>query len=99
MDIIPFKNILNDLSSWDISKKVLAGWMTPLPAGKVFRGPLRPMRVPADHGHLIIGPEPAVQSQVGFQFGIEWLKYDEDCQVSVVGAKNPYCPHQDPCGI
>ena len=78
MDIIPFKNILNDLSSWDISKKVLAGWMTPLPAGKVFR---------------------AVQSQVGFQFGIEWLKYDEDCQVSVVGAKNPYCPHQDPCGI
>ena len=37
MDITPFKNILNDMYSRDISKKVLAGRHDPFPAGKVLR--------------------------------------------------------------
>lgn len=34
MDITPFKNILNDLYSRDISKKVQAGWMVRSRQGK-----------------------------------------------------------------
>ena len=61
MDIAPFKNILNDMYSWDISKKVLAGRMTRSRQGKFCGGqpPLGLMRDPDDNGHLIIDPETA----------------------------------------
>ena len=40
MDITPpFKNILNDMHSRDISKKVLAGWMARSRQGKFLGGP------------------------------------------------------------
>ena len=61
MDITPFKNILNDLYSRDISKKVLAGWMARSRQGKFLCGPTPYglQRDPADNGHLIIDPETA----------------------------------------
>ena len=61
MDIAPFKNILNDMYSRDISKKVLAGCMTRSRQGKFCGGqpPLGLMRDPDDNGHLIIDPETA----------------------------------------
>ena len=56
MDIAPLKNILNDMYSRDISKKVLAGRMTRSRQGKFCGGqpPLGLMRGPDDNGHLII---------------------------------------------
>ncbi|WP_276891469.1 recombinase family protein [Eisenbergiella massiliensis] len=61
MDITPFKNILNDMYSRDISKKVLAGRMTRSRQGKYGGGPtpLGLMRDPDDNGHLIFDPETA----------------------------------------
>lgn len=61
MDITPFKNILNDLYSRDISKKVLAGRMSLSRQGKFCGGPppLGLIRDPNDHGHLIIDPKTA----------------------------------------
>lgn len=61
MDIAPFKNILNDMYSRDISKKVLAGRMTRSRQGKFCGGqpPLGLMRDPDDNGHLIIDAETA----------------------------------------
>ena len=61
MDITPFKNILNDMYSRDISKKVLAGRMTRSRQGKYGGGPapLGLMRDPEEKGHLIIDPETA----------------------------------------
>ena len=61
MDITPFKNILNDMYSRDISKKVLAGRMTRSRQGKFCGGqpPLGLMRDPEDNGHLILDPETA----------------------------------------
>ncbi len=61
MDITPFKNILNDMYSRDISKKVLTGRMTRSRQGKFCGGqpPLGLMRDPDDNGHLIIDPETA----------------------------------------
>ena len=61
MDITPFKNILNDMYSRDISKKVLAGRMTRSRQGKYGGGPtpLGLMRDPEDNGHLILDPETA----------------------------------------
>ena len=61
MDITPFKNILNDLYSRDISKKVLAGRMARSWQGKFCGGrpPFGLMRDPADKGHLILDPETA----------------------------------------
>lgn len=61
MDITPFKNILNDMYSRDISKKVLAGRMTRSRQGKFCGGapPMGLMRDPDDRGHLIIEPETA----------------------------------------
>ena len=56
MDITPFKNILNDMYSRDISKKVLAGITTRSRQGKFCGGtpPFGLMRDPEDKGHLII---------------------------------------------
>ena len=61
MDITPFKNVLNDMYSRDISKKVLAGIMTRSRQGKFCGGtpPYGLMRDPADKGHLIINEEEA----------------------------------------
>jgi DNA invertase Pin-like site-specific DNA recombinase len=61
MDITPFKNILNDMYSRDISKKVLAGRMTRSRQGKYGGGstPLGLMRDPEDRGHLIFDPNTA----------------------------------------
>lgn len=61
MDITPFKNILNDMYSRDISKKVLAGRMTLSRQGKFCGGqtPLGLIRDPDEKGHLIIDPETA----------------------------------------
>ena len=61
MDITPFKNILNDMYSRDISKKVLAGRMTRSRQGKFCGGqpPLGLMRDPEEKGHLILDPETA----------------------------------------
>ena len=61
MDITPFKNILNDMYSRDISKKVLAGRMARSRQGKFCGGrpPFGLMRDPADKGHLILDPETA----------------------------------------
>ena len=61
MDITPFKNILNDMYSRDISKKVLAGITTRSRQGKFCGGtpPFGLMRDPEDKGHLILDPETA----------------------------------------
>ncbi len=61
MDITPFKNILNDMYSRDISKKVLAGRMTRSRQGKFCGGQpsLGLMRDPEDNGHLILEPDTA----------------------------------------
>ena len=61
LDITPFKNILNDMYSRDISKKVLAGRMIRSRQGK-FRGGTPPYglkRDPEEKGHLLIDPESA----------------------------------------
>lgn len=61
MDITPFKNILNDMYSRDISRKVLAGRMARSRQGKFGGGqpPFGLMRDPEDRGHLILNPETA----------------------------------------
>ena len=72
MNITPFKNILNDLYSRDISKKVLAGWMARSRQGKFLGGPtpygLR--RDPEDHGHLVIDPETAPTVRLVFDLAL-----------------------------
>ena len=72
MDITPFKNILNDLYSRDISKKVLAGWMARSRQGKFLGGqtPYGLMRDPNDHGHLIIDPETAPTVKLVFDLAL-----------------------------
>ena len=72
MDITPFKNILNDLYSRDISKKVLAGWMARSRQGKFLGGPppYGLMRDPSDHGHLIIDPETAPTVKLVFDLAL-----------------------------
>ena len=61
MDITPFKNILNDMYSRDISRKVFAGKMVLSRQGKFVGGqpPLGLMQDPDNQGHLIIDPETA----------------------------------------
>ena len=72
MDITPFKNILNDLYSRDISKKVQAGWMVRSRQGKFLGGPTPYglMRDPNDHGHLIIDPETAPTVKLVFDLAL-----------------------------
>ena len=61
MDITPFKNILNDMYSRDISRKVSAGKMVLSRQGKFVGGqpPLGLKQDPDNQGHLIIDPETA----------------------------------------
>ena len=72
MDITPFKNILNDMYSRDISKKVSAGWMARSRQGKFLGGPTPYglMRDPNDHGHLIIDPETASTVKLVFDLAL-----------------------------
>ena len=72
MDITPFKNILNDLYSRDISKKVLAGWMARSRQGKFLGGqtPYGLMRDPNEPGHLIIDPETAPTVKLVFDLAL-----------------------------
>lgn len=75
MDITPFKNILNDMYSRDISKKVLAGRMTRSRQGKFCGGqpPLGLMRDPDEKGHLIIDPETAPVIRRIFELALDGL--------------------------
>ena len=75
MEIAPFKNILNDMYSRDISKKVLAGRMTRSRQGKFCGGtpPLGLMRDPADKGHLILDPETAPIIRKIFDYALDGL--------------------------
>ena len=73
LDITPFKNILNDMYSRDISKKVLAGWMTRSRQGKFIGGtpPYGLMRDPNDNGHLIKDPEKAPVIRMIFDLALD----------------------------
>ena len=75
MDITPFKNILNDMYSRDISKKVLAGRMTRSRQGKFCGGqpPLGLMRDPANRGHLILDPETAPVIRKIYDYALDGL--------------------------
>lgn len=75
MDITPFKNILNDMYSRDISKKVLAGITTRSKQGKFCGGtpPFGLMRDPEDRGHLIIDPETAPIIRKIFDYALDGL--------------------------
>ena len=75
MDITPFKNILNDMYSRDISKKVLAGITTRSRQGKFCGGtpPFGLMRDPEDKGHLIIDPETAPVIRKIYDYALDGL--------------------------
>ncbi len=83
MDIAPFKNILNDMYSRDISKKVLAGRMTRSRQGKFCGGqpPLGLMRDPDDNGHLIIDPETAPSIRRIFDLALDGFGNMKICKV------------------
>ena len=83
MDIAPFKNILNDMYSRDISKKVLAGRMTRSRQGKFCGGqpPLGLMRDLDDNGHLIIDPETAPIIRRIFDLALDGFGNMKICKV------------------
>lgn len=83
MDIAPFKNILNDMYSRDISKKVLVGRMTRSRQGKFCGGqpPLGLMRDPDDNGHLIIDPETAPIIRRIFDLALDGFGNMKICKV------------------
>ena len=83
MDIAPFKNILNDMYSRDISKKVLAGRMTRSRQGKFCGGqpPLGLMRDPDDNGHLIIDAETAPVIRRIFDLALDGMGNMKICKV------------------
>ena len=97
MDITPFKNILNDLYSRDISKKVQAGWMARSRQGKFVGGPppYGLMRDPNDHGHLIIDPETAPTVKTIFDlasngYGVMRIsKYLMERKIPITRVKGP----------
>lgn len=97
MDITPFKNILNDLYSRDISKKVLAGWMARSRQGKFLGGPTPYglKRDPEDCGHLIIDPETAPTVKLVFDlaangYGMMRIgKYMLDHKIPITKIKTP----------
>lgn len=73
MDIAPFKNILNDFYSRDISKKVLAGRMALSRQGKFLGGslPYGYMRDPEVHGRLIVDPKTAPNVKLIFDLALD----------------------------
>lgn len=74
-DITPFKNILNDMYSRDISKKVLSGITIRSRHGKFCRGtpPLGLMRDLEDKGHLIIDPKTAPIIRKIYDYALDGL--------------------------
>lgn len=72
MDITPFRNILNDLYSRDISKKVLAGRMALSQQGKFLGGtlPYGYMRDPNVHGRLIVNPATVSKIKLIFELAL-----------------------------
>ena len=93
MDITPFKNILNDMYSRDISKKVLAGVMTRSRQGKFCGGtpPYGLMRDPKDNGHLIIDPDAAPVIRKIYDYALDGMGNIENCQ-EAAGRENPHYP-------
>ena len=97
MDITPFKNILNDMYSRDISKKVQAGWMIRSRQGKFVGGPTPYglMRDPNDHGHLIIDPETAPTVKLVFDLAsngygmMRIAKYLLERKIPITRVKGP----------
>ena len=97
MDITPFKNILNDMYSRDISKKVLAGWMARSRQGKFLGGPTPYglMRDPNDCGHLIIDPETAPTVKLVFDLAangygmMRIAKYLLERKIPITRVKGP----------
>lgn len=77
MDITPFKNILNDMYSRDISKKVLSGITIRSRQGKFCGGtpPLGLMRDPEDKGHLIIDPKTSPIIRKIYDYALDGLGY------------------------
>ena len=75
MDITPFKNILNDMYSRDISKKVLSGITIRSRQGKFCGGtpPLVLMRDPEDKGYLIIDPKTAPIIRKIYDYALDGL--------------------------
>lgn len=75
MDITPFKNILNNMYSRDISKKVLSGITIRSRQGKFCGGtpPLGLMRDPEDKGHLIIDPKTAPIIRKIYDYALDGL--------------------------
>lgn len=75
MDITPFKNVLNDMYSRDISKKVLSGITIRSRQGKFCGGtpPFGLMRDPEDKGHLIIDPETAPIIRKIYDYALDGL--------------------------
>ena len=75
IDITPFKNILNDMYSRDISKKVLSGITIRSRQGKFCGGtpPLGLMRDPEDKGHLIIDPKTAPIIRKIYDYALDGL--------------------------
>lgn len=75
MDTTPFKNILNDMYSRDISKKVLSGITIRSRQGKVCGGtpPLGLMRDPEDKGHLLIDPKTAPFIRKIYDYALDGL--------------------------
>lgn len=100
MDITPFKNILNDMYSRDISKKVAAGCMARSRQGKYLGGPtpFGLMRDPAEKGHLIINPETAPTVRRIYDlalggmgtFNIARVMMDENIPLSCKPTKSQY---------
>ena len=75
MDITPFKNILNDMYSRDISKKVLSGITIRSRKGKFCGGTptLGLMRGTEDKGHLIIDPKTAPIIRKIYDYALDGL--------------------------
>ena len=72
-EIAPFKNILNEFYSRDISKKVHSSYMVSARKG-TFTGTVPPygyIKDPNQHGHLLIDPETAPNVRYIFQLAME----------------------------
>ncbi len=71
MDITPFKNILNEMYSKDISKKVKTGLRARLLQGKFIatNAPYGYIKDPEDKSHLIINEEVASVVRMIFDYG------------------------------
>lgn len=72
-DILPFKNVLNEMYSKDISKKVHASYLVAAQKGS-FTGVVPPfgyLKDPAVKGHLIVDPETAPYVHEMFRLAAE----------------------------